>query len=262
MKRLTSDSNPLYRRWLRLSTNSRAIRELGQTLAEGFHVAQAIVEGGWPVTAALVRRGADQDAIERALAALPPRTPRFELAAALYDRICPVEHGVGLTLVIAIQDAAVPTASHEDLVYLDGVQDPANVGALLRTAAAAGVAHVLFGPSTACAWAPKAIRAAMGAHLRIKISEAVEPVSMRAALAGTWIAAVARDAASMWESDIPAHSVGWAFGSEGAGLSQSVLKHCALRVVIPTTNAVESLNVAAAAAVCLFERRRRSLRVG
>ena len=262
MQRLTSDSNPLFRRWLRLSASSRVIRELRQTLAEGLHVAQTVVECGWPVAAVLVRRGADAQAIERVLAPLPTRTPRFELAATLYDRLCPVEHGVGLTLVVAIRDAAVPAASREDLVYLDGVQDPANVGALLRSAAAAGIGHVLCGPSTACAWAPKAMRAAMGAHLVVKISESVAPESMQAALAGTWIAAVARDATSLWQSDIPAHPVGWAFGSEGAGLSEAVLQRCAARVAIPISGAVESLNVAAAAAVCLFERRRRLLRVG
>ena len=258
MKLLTSDSNPQFRRWLRLATLPRAVRELGQTLAEGLHLAQAIGQSQWPVISALVRRGADGEAVERALSLLPANTDRFQLAAALYDRISPVEHGVGLTLVIPVEAAAQPVESREDLIYLDGIQDPANVGAVLRTAAAAGIAHVLCGPATAAAWSPKVLRAAMGAHFRIRISEAVDPEALGGALAGMWIGAVVRDAPSLWTCQLPGQAVGWAFGSEGAGLSAAVLERCALRVRIPMSRDAESLNVAAAAAVCLFERRRRA----
>ena len=258
MKLLTSDSNPQFRRWLRLATTPRAVRELGQTLAEGLHLAEAIGQSQWPVTAALVRRGAAGEAIERALSLLPAKTERFQLAAALYDRLSPVEHGAGLTLVIPVEAAPQPVASREDLIYLDGIQDPANVGAVLRTAAAAGIVHVLCGPSTAAAWSPKVLRAAMGAHFRIRISEAVDPEALGGALAGTWIGAVVRDAPSLWACELPGQAVGWAFGSEGAGLSAAVLERCALRVRIPMSRDVESLNVAAAAAVCLFELRRRA----
>jgi TrmH family RNA methyltransferase len=257
VKLLTSDANPLFRRWLRLATTPRAGRELGQTLAEGLHLAQAIEQSQWPVIAALVRRGASGEAIERALASLPPQALRFELAASLYDRLSPVEHGVGLTLVIPFEPVAPPTASEADLIYLDGIQDPVNVGAVLRTAAAAGVAHVLCAPSTAAAWAPRALRSAMGAHFRIRISETVGPDAMDTALTDRWIGAVVQDAPSLWASDLPQQAVGWAFGSEGAGLSEPVLSRCALRVRIPMAGDTESLNVAAAAAVCLFERRRR-----
>jgi RNA methyltransferase, TrmH family len=259
LKRLTSDSNPLVRRWLRLATTPRAVRQLDQTLAEGLHLAQAISASQAPVTAALLRRGAAGPAIDAALAELPPRTDRFELSALLYDRIAPVEHGCGLTLVVPVQRAAVPVASRQDLIYLDGVQDPANVGALLRTAAAAGVAHVLCGAATAAPWSPRALRAAMGAHFRLRISEAVEPEALGPALDGVWIGAVAQDAPSLWACPFPASALGWAFGSEGAGLSAGALAQCALRVTIPMARGSESLNVAAAAAVCLFERRRRAM---
>ena len=258
MKLLTSDTNPLFRRWLRLATTPRAVREFGQTLAEGLHLAQAIGQSRWPVVAVLTRRGADHDTIERTLAWLPAQTARFQLAAALYDRISPVEHGVGLTLVIPIEPATPPVASRDDLIYLDAIQDPSNVGAVLRTAAAAGIAHVLCGPSTAAAWSPRALRAAMGAHFRIRISEAVGPEALGTVLAGNWIGAVVQDAPSLWSFDVPQQAVGWAFGSEGSGLSAAVLARCALRVRIPMSRDVESLNVAAAAAVCLFERRRRA----
>lgn len=259
MKVLTSDANPLFRGWLRLATTPRAVRELGQTLAEGLHLAQAIGQSQWPVIAALVRRGAKGEQIGRVFDGLPAQTLRFELAASLYDRISPVEHGVGLMLVIPIEHAPLPVASREDLIYLDAIQDPVNVGAVLRTAAAGGIAHVLCGPSTAAAWSPRALRAAMGAHFRIRISEGAGADSLDTALDGSWIGAVVQDAPSLWDCDIAQRAVGWAFGSEGAGLSAPVLSRCALRARIPMMGDMESLNVAAAAAVCLFERRRRAL---
>ena len=258
MKTLASDSNPLFRRWLRLATTPRAVRELRQTLAEGLHLAQAIGQSRWPVVAALLRRGAAGPAVEAALDALPPQTERFQLSASLYDRVAPVEHGAGLMLVIPIAAAPAPVAHRQDLVYLDAIQDPSNVGAVLRSAAAAGVAHVLCGPGTATAWSPRCLRAAMGAHFRLKISEAVGAETLGAALDGTWIGAVAHEAPSLWSCPIPPRAVGWALGSEGAGLSPAVLAQCAVRVRIPLARDIESLNVAAAAAVCLFERRRRT----
>jgi TrmH family RNA methyltransferase len=259
LKHLTSDSNPLFRRWLRLASSPRAVRELGQTLAEGLHLAQAIGQSRWPVIAALIRRGAEPDPIEHALAWLPPPTERYQLSASLYDRIAPVEHGAGLTLVIPAQSAPVPAGSRQDLIYLDAIQDPSNVGAVLRAAAAAGVAHALCAPATAAAWSPRALRAAMGAHFRLRISEGVGADALGAALAGTWIGAVVQpDAPSLWTCQIPRGPVGWAFGAEGSGLSTAVLTQCALRVRIPMSRQIESLNVASAAAVCLFERSRRA----
>jgi RNA methyltransferase, TrmH family len=259
LKLLTSDSNPLFRRWLRLATTSRAVRELGQTLAEGLHLAQAVAASRQPVIAALLRRGAGGEAIERALGTLPAQTESFQLSASLYDRISPVERGVGLMLVVPVCAAEPPVAARQDLIYLDAVQDPSNVGALLRTAAAAGVGYVLCGPSTAAAWSPRCLRAGTGAHFRLNICEAVAAETLGAALDGTWIGAVVQDAAPLWSCAFPGRAVGWAFGSEGAGLSTAVLTQCAQRVRIPMQHEGESLNVAAAAAVCLFERRRRAI---
>ena len=258
MKLLTSDTNPSFRRWLRLATTPRAVRDLGQTLAEGLHLAHAALDANWPVDAALLRRGCSAQAIDRILGALPARVERYQLSATLFDRISPVEHGVGLILAVPVHAEAVPVAAAEDLVFLDAIQDPGNVGALLRTAAAAGVRRVLCGPTTAAAWAPRSMRAAMGAHFRLKISESVQPEALAAALDGPWIGAVVRQAPSLWACSLAARAVGWAFGSEGSGLSPDVQARCAMTVRIPLAQDSESLNVAAAAAVCLFERKRRA----
>jgi TrmH family RNA methyltransferase len=256
-KPLASDANPRFRRWQRIAASPRAVRALGLTLAEGLHLAQAVAESGAVPDAVILRRGADGAELRRCLDRLPGGVEGFELAPGLYDRICPVEHGAGLLLVIPVPLWPVPAGCGEDMIFLDGIQDPLNLGAIVRCAAAAGVRHVLCGPNCATAWAPRALRAGMGAHLRTRICEGVEPGHLRDCLDGDWIAAVASEAPPLWKAGLPRSAVGWAFGSEGAGLSESTLAQCRLRVRIPIERDIESLNVAAAAAVCLFERRRR-----
>jgi len=257
MKSIASEANPVFRRWLRIAVAPRAARALGLTLAEGLHLAQAAAACAAAVDAVVIRRGSTHPQIEELLGQLPASAPRYELRAALYDRISPVETGVGLLLVLRIPDSPMPRELASDVVYLDGVQDPGNVGAVIRTAAAAGVKHVLAAAGTASLWSPKAVRAAMGAHFRMNLLERVAPAQLLDAVDGQWIAAVAHDAPSLWEHDFGDRAVGWIFGAEGAGPSSEALSICRWRVRIPTTASVESLNVATAAAVCLFERLRR-----
>jgi len=256
MKPIRSPDNAHFRHWLRLAGTPRAVRDSAQTLAEGLHLAQAALAAAVPVEALLLRRDAAHPELAAVLGQLPATVPRYELAPALYDQLAPVEHGVGLMLVLPVPAPPLPEAATVDCVFLDGVQDPGNVGAILRTAAAAGVRHVLASAGTASLWAPKVLRAAMGAHFRLTLHERVAADALAQALQGPWIAAVAHDAPSLWQAPLPAGAVGWIFGAEGAGPSPAALAACAQRVCIPTSDAVESLNVAAAAAVCLFERLR------
>jgi len=257
VKTISSDANPAFRRWLRIASTPRATRASGQTLAEGIHLAQAVIACLARVDAILIRRRAAHPRLETLLGQFAGDIPRFELSAALYDRIAPVEQGVGLLLVLPIPEHPLPRQVGQDLVYLDGVQDPGNVGAVIRTAAAAGVGHVLASAGTAALWAPKVLRAAMGAHFRIGLHERVALAQLPMTLDGDWVAAVAHQAPSLWQHEFSPRALGWVFGAEGSGPSAEALALCAHRVCIPTSNAVESLNVAAAAAVCLFERRRR-----
>lgn len=259
MKAIGSPSNPAYRSWLRLAERPRAAREQHRALAEGLHLAQAALDAEFSVEAVLLRHGARSAATETlAGLALQTGAAGFELAPALYDRLSPVEHGAGLMLVVQVPDHSLPSVAERDLMYLDGVQDPGNVGTLLRTAAAAGIRDVLAGPSTAALWAPKTLRAGQGAHFRLRLHEHVAPEALPAP-AGGWIGADARGGLSLWVASLPASPVGWIFGGEGTGLSVAARARCRRFISIPIDSAVESLNVAAAAAVCLFERRRRSL---
>lgn len=263
MTPIDSRSNPGFRRWLKLAMQPRAARELGATLAEGVHLAEVAIEAGWAVRSVLTRRGVSHAGV-LALAARAERSGarRHELAAALYDEVAGVERGVGLVLEVALPPPAIPPAQG-DVLCLDGVQDPGNVGALLRVAAAAGVGTVLATSGTAALWSPKVLRAAQGAHARLRLAESVEIGAIGAWHAGPWIGADAHGATPLWALPLPDRAaVGWLVGAEGGGLSAAALAACSARTVIPLAPGVESLNVAAAAAVCLFERRRRLAAAG
>jgi TrmH family RNA methyltransferase len=115
---------------------------------------------------------------------------------------------------------------------------------------------VLASEGTAALWSPRVLRAGMGAHFRIGLHERVRPEQLPGVLAGAWIVAVAHGAPALWQAELRAPALGWIFGAEGNGPSAQSLAVAQRRVCIPTSAAVESLNVGAAAAVCLFERLR------
>jgi TrmH family RNA methyltransferase len=263
MKAITSDANPSFRRWLKLATEPRAARTEQRALAEGIHLAQAAIDARMPIFAALLRRGSlsslSSNAAQLAslMAALDASgAPRFELAAPLFDRLSPVRTSVGLIVEIGVRTATLPGRLDADLLYLDGIQDPGNAGALLRVAAGAGLGWVLAAPETAALWSPRALRAGQGAHFVLNLVEQIDGVTAGAHFGGAWFAATAHEAESLWKAEIPAGPVAWVFGAEGQGISPPMLALCRRRVRIPLAG-VESLNVTSAAAVCLFERRRR-----
>jgi TrmH family RNA methyltransferase len=131
-------------------------------------------------------------------------------------------------------------------------QDPGNVGAILRSAAAAGVGQVFLSPHCAFAWSPKVLRAGQGAHFHLEIFEDVDLVAWVRDYRGTLVAAVTSGGESLFTADL-AGPVAVAIGNEGAGLSESLRAAAQGRVSIPMPGGFESLNAAAAAAICLFE---------
>ena len=157
--------------------------------------------------------------------------------------------------------AVVPvleTASTEPADFcllLEDVQDPGNVGSMLRSAAAAGVAQVLLSKHCAFAWSPKVLRAGQGAHFHVEIHEDVDLPAWAAAYraaGGAVVAAVAAGGASLYATPLAGRAA-IVIGNEGSGLSPALAAQATQRVTIPMPGGMESLNAAAAAAVCLFE---------
>ena len=141
---------------------------------------------------------------------------------------------------------------------LDGVQDAGNAGSMLRSAAAAGIQHAFCMPGTANAWSAKVLRAAMGAHFEIDIVEWVAPAELIARLAVPIAITDSHGSASIYQADLRGPCA-WVFGNEGAGVSAPWRAAATFRLTIPQPGRIESLNVAAAAAVCVFEQSRQRL---
>ena len=134
---------------------------------------------------------------------------------------------------------------------LDRVQDAGNVGSLLRSAAAFGVNQVLSLKGTAALWAPKVLRAAMGAHFGLQLLEGLDPEALDD-LQLPLLATSPHAGVDLHRARLPTPCA-WVLGHEGQGVSDAVRQRCALQLRIPQPGGEESLNVAAAAAVCLYE---------
>lgn len=179
-------------------------------------------------------------------------TPVTVLSDVLYAELATVETPSGIMAVVKQPRPGRGLDQEADAVLLDGVQDPGNVGSILRSAAAAGFRQVLLSSDCAHAWAPKTLRAAMGAHFHLDIHEASDLASFLGAYRGLGIVTALEASTSLYAATLQAPHA-WIFGSEGSGVSEAVANAARLRVLIPMSSATESLNVAAAAAVCLFE---------
>ncbi len=136
-------------------------------------------------------------------------------------------------------------------VVLDRVQDAGNVGSILRSAAALGATQVLALKGTASLWSPKVLRAGMGAHFALNLVEGLDEAALEA-LAVPLVATLPHAGATLREAALPPRCA-WVLGHEGQGVSPTLQARCTLAVRIPQPGGEESLNVAAAAAICLYE---------
>ena len=254
MRRIASRDNPSYRDLLLLATSTRERRRRGASLIEGVHLCEAYLDRHGEPRQAVVSDASPAHPEVRALLARLQREP-LHLSDALFASISAVEHGVGIAFVVDTPQPALPATIEADCVYLDGLQDPGNVGTILRTCAATGVRRVVTAPGTAWCWSPKVLRAGMGAHFHLDLHESVDWDAFAARLRLPVFGATAEGAQPLYSVDLRP-SCAWVFGREGAGLSGQVLEEVALRVAIPQEAAVESLNVGVAAAVCLYEQLR------
>ena len=257
MKPIQSRDNPTFKHLRALAEDGRYRRSEGATLLDGMHLLQAASNAGVQLTRiALTAKAAQLPEISSFLAVAPAGCELIELPESLLRVLSPVDTPSGIVAEIAVPVANEFTSLNCDLLLLEAVQDAGNLGTLLRTAAAAGVRRVLLSEQCAQAWSPKVLRAGMGAHFGLQI---VEQCALDEAL-DTWpgqVIATALDprAKNLFALDLRSPTA-WIFGSEGQGLSAALRQRATVLAQIPMPGSTESLNVAAAAAVCLFEQLR------
>lgn len=255
MKHIHSRDNPFFKELKRLAQSGRERRKTGSTLLDGIHLIAAYEAAVGPVQTLVVsQQGSGRAEIGDFVAG----REYVLLADALFREIGIVEHPSGIMAVARFPGGAGEPEATADTMLLDGVQDPGNVGTLLRTAAAAGFRQVLLAPDCAAAWSPKVLRAGQGAHFVLDIFEDADLPAFLGGYAGTAAVTCLDGAQSLFEARWEG-PVAWVFGSEGQGVRPEVAAAAKLRIRIPMPGQVESLNVGAAAAICLFETVRRRL---
>jgi TrmH family RNA methyltransferase len=254
MQRVTSRHNERLREMARLIASSRERRKSGRCVLEGAHLIGVYCERLGMPEMLVVANDALGDAEVGRLVARVPTARTFAISRALFSEIATLPPDIGVLAVVTAPRSA-PSSVGNFCLLLDGVQDPGNVGTMIRTAAAAGVDQVVLSPRCAFAWSPKALRAGQGAHFLTTLVEDTDLVEWSARFrtkGGRLVATVAAGAASIFASDLSGR-VAVAIGSEGQGLSPALLAVADQRVTIPMAAGSESLNAAAAAAVLLFE---------
>lgn len=255
MKLIQSRDNPFFKSLKRLAESGRERRKTGQTLLDGVHLVEAYEAAFGSVETLIV---AESALAGGEVADFVNDREAVVLADALMRDLGLVDTPSGLLALVNTPSANVAVNRKNDAILIDGVQDPGNVGTLLRTAAASGIGQALLSPGCASAWSPKVLRAGQGAHFAVAIHEDADLADFMANYQGTTAVTTLERATSLYEAswDGP---VAWVFGAEGLGVRPELLAAAQLRIRIPMPGAVESLNVAAAAAVCLFEALRRKL---
>jgi TrmH family RNA methyltransferase len=260
IKRIQSRGNVWYKSLQRLASSSRERRAQRRAILDGPHLIEAWRARGTPAEALVASEtGYARTEVRDLLEGTSARTC-VVLADRLFDAVAQVATPVGIMAVVATPEPAPLPDRLGDAVLVDGVQDAGNLGSILRSAAAAGVSDVVLSPGTVFAWSPRVLRAGMGAHFVLAIHEGVRLEALLGRCSGRVAAADAHGATSLHECDLRG-PVAWIFGNEGSGVSAALAGQASDRVRIPMPGKAESLNVAAAAAVCLFEQvRQRSVK--
>lgn len=254
-QRISSRNNPLVQRARRLSRTPMAYREDGLVWLEGEHLCAALLEHGLRPSFALVAESAWGTQGEGRLAALARAAQAVALLPdRLYADLSPLPSHGAVAFLQALP--AVPVIEpRAATIVLDRVQDAGNVGSILRSAAALGFRQVLSLRGSAGLWSPKVLRAGMGAQWGMSLHEDLALADLEV-LALPLVATSSHAALALPAAPLP-EPCAWVFGHEGQGVADELLARCGLTVRIPQPGGEESLNVAAAAAVCLYESMRR-----
>ncbi len=262
---ISSKDNPLFKE-IRLlqatgSKGQKARIASGHALLEGIHLVQTWV--GDPALKTLLTSevGLGNCEISHALYShleICPATRVFQLDKGLWDLLSDLVNAPHIAGLLELpKSSLMPSQSIStlagDVVILDRIQDAGNVGAILRTAAAAGFTQVLAISGCAHLWSSKVLRAGMGAHRLLDLYEGWSNQQVLSAVTAPFLAATADGSTDLFDmkKDL-IRPVAWVMGSEGQGVSEDLLAQ-AKGVSIPIDPRVESLNVSTAAAVCLFE---------
>ncbi|MBC7437866.1 MAG: RNA methyltransferase [Bdellovibrionales bacterium] len=242
---ISSRDNPLLKDLRRLAQDNTGYRKQGQVWLEGDHLCQAALDRGVSPTLAVF----SQTAWDAGPRWAPASTKTAILPDVLFASISGLESPAGLGFVIGLPQPQGITAGVATVV-LDRVQDAGNVGSILRSASAFGFRQVVALKGSAALWSPKVLRAGMGAHFGLQLVEGAQVGDLEK-LGVPILVTSSHEGEFLGRQRLPAPCA-WAMGHEGQGVSQALTAMASQSVRIAQPGGEESLNVAAAAAICLY----------
>ena len=249
MERLTSRKSAVIRAFRDLARSSAAREEKGLFLCDGQKLLQEALRSGASVETVLWK--------ENRAADLPPFPQEALLPADLFDYVSPMSNSPGPLFSVRMPSAP-DLYKVRRVLALEELQDPGNVGTVLRTADAFGVDLVVLLEGCADLYAPKTVRASMGAVFRqtaVRMDAEAFVSFCREKNLPLWGAALTDTARDL--RSLPLDPAAVLIGSEGHGLSRELLRACDGEIIIPMSGEAESLNAAVAAAIVMWEMQRR-----
>jgi TrmH family RNA methyltransferase len=247
---ITSNQNPKIKLARALLGRSKERRDAGAFVAEGVRLVEEAAKSNWPMSFVLF----DETLSERGISLVENLKSKSvdveEVSASVMQSLSETEAPQGILVVLDFHQLPIPESPNFILIP-DQIRDPGNLGTLLRSAAATGVQAVLIPPETADVFAPKVLRAGMGAHFKLPIrSMSWDEIQKQVNGAQVFIADM--DGQSCWETDLK-KPLALVIGSEADGASESARKMANGRIKIPMAGDVESLNAGVAGSVLMFE---------
>ena len=249
---LTSLQNPQVKAWRALNKSRSERVKQGLFLAEGEHMAQEAIKEK-KARALLMDAGAREKfcSLEQAAQGLPI----FVLAPHVMAAICDAKTPQGVVALCSYPHHHAPETLGDWLIALDGVQDPGNVGTILRTMDAAGFTGLLMDEKCADPYSPKALRSSMGGVFRVPAVRCENLADSLHALAGKGYEIIAGDlhGAPFYQRPKAKEKICIIIGNEGAGISPAVMAEATLRLKLPIVGGAESLNAGVAGAVMMYD---------
>jgi RNA methyltransferase, TrmH family len=242
---ITSRDNALVKELRRLSQDNTAYRKTGRVWAEGEHLCSAALQRGLQA-AVLIYAQSWEDRVPSELRQAAQQV--VCVPDGLFTEFSGLESPAGMGLVIDLPGTVISQPGRATVV-LDRVQDAGNVGSILRSAAAFGFQQVIALKGTAALWSPKVLRAGMGAHFGLHLIELAE-LQHVAELQVPLVVTSSHQGVLIQDLNLP-HPCAWVMGHEGQGVRPALMELATVHVRIGQPGGEESLNVAAAAAICL-----------
>lgn len=259
IKNITSSNNPLIKNVKMLLTSSSARSKQGKTVIEGLTVCSLYVEKYGSPVICIMAEDVKSEISSSILSKLTDLgTDVLIVPRSVYSSFSNLDNGEGVCFVVEIPSGSeLAGALNESALLIDRLQDPGNMGTIMRTAVAAGIKEVYCSNGTVSLWSPKVLRSAMGAHFKLNIYESVELKEVIDSSLVKVLATSSHSKSTIYQEDLN-QKIAWLIGNEGRGVKQDLLEICDGTVAIPHKGEIESLNVSIATAICLFEHMRQS----